>query len=129
LECDVSNADSASKAIATAKEKHGVARILVNCAGIAPASRIVGRDGPHDLDFFSKVINVNLVGSFNMMRLVANDMSTADPLNDDNERGVIINTASVAAYEGQIGQAAYAASKGGVVGMTLPAARELSRFG
>ncbi len=129
LECDVSSEASAKAALETAKKAHGPARILISCAGIAPAARIVGKEGPHDLGFFSKVLNVNLVGTFNMMRLAAADMSTLEPLNDTGERGVIINTASVAAYEGQIGQTAYSASKGGVVGMTLPAARELARFG
>lgn len=128
IECDVTDADSASRAVARAREKHGAARILVNCAGIAPARRIVGRDGPMELSEFARVINVNLIGTFNMMRLAAADMSALEPL-EDNERGVIISTASVAAYEGQIGQAAYAASKGGVVSLTLPAARELAQFG
>jgi NAD(P)-dependent dehydrogenase (short-subunit alcohol dehydrogenase family) len=128
LPCDVTNAASAEAALAKAREVHGAARILVNCAGIAPAKRIVGRDGPMPLDDFARVINVNLVGTFNMMRLAANDMSGLAPL-EDGERGVIVSTASVAAYEGQIGQAAYAASKGGVVSLTLPAARELAQFG
>lgn len=129
IECDVSSEASAKAAIDTAKAAHGSVRILMNCAGIAPAARVVGKEGPHDLAFFSKVINVNLVGTFNMLRLAAAEMSALEPMNDSGERGVIINTASVAAYEGQIGQAAYSASKGGVVGMTLPAARELARFG
>lgn len=129
LECDVSNEVSATAALAAAKAAHGAARILINCAGIAPGARIVGKEGPHDLGLFQKTIGVNLIGSFNMLRLASADMSTLEPLNDSGERGIIINTASVAAYEGQIGQAAYAASKGGVVAMTLPAARELARFG
>ena len=129
LECDVASEASAMAAIAAAKAKHGPARILINCAGIAPGARIAGKDGPHDLAFFSKVINVNLIGTFNMLRLCAADMTTLEPVNDTGERGVIINTASVAAFEGQIGQAAYSSSKGGVVALTLPAARELSRFG
>ena len=104
-------------------------RIVVNCAGICPASRTVGRDGPHPLDLFEKTLRVNLIGSFNILRLTAERMSKAPALNDDEERGVIINTASVAAYEGQVGQAAYSASKGGIVGMTLPIARELSKMG
>ncbi len=128
LKCDVTNSDSAAKAVAEAREKHGAARILVNCAGIAPAKRIVGREGPMELSDFARVINVNLIGTFNMMRLAAADMSALPPL-EDNERGVIVSTASVAAYEGQVGQAAYAASKGGVVSLTLPAARELAQFG
>lgn len=129
LECDVADEASAKAAIESAAKAHGPARILVNCAGIAPGARVVGREGPHDLAFFSKVINVNLVGTFNMLRLAAAAMTALEPVNDTGERGVVINTASVAAYEGQIGQAAYAASKGGVVAMTLPAARELARFG
>jgi NAD(P)-dependent dehydrogenase (short-subunit alcohol dehydrogenase family) len=128
IACDVADAVSAARAIDEAKAKHGAARILVNCAGIAPAKRIVGRDGPMPLENFADVVRVNLVGTFNMLRLASADMSALDPL-EDNERGVIISTASIAAYEGQIGQAAYAASKGGVVSLTLPAARELAQFG
>src|SRR5690606_1752518 len=101
---------------------------LVNCAGVAPAARTVGRDGPHALDLFQKVVNINLVGSFNMIRLAAAAMSANQP-EPTGERGVLINTASVAAFDGQIGQAAYAASKSGVVGMTLPIARELAKSG
>jgi NAD(P)-dependent dehydrogenase (short-subunit alcohol dehydrogenase family) len=127
--CDVTSDESVTAALKQAKETHGAARIAISCAGIAPGMRVVGRDGPHSLDFFSKVINVNLVGTFNLLRLAAADMSALEPLDETGERGVIINTASIAAYEGQIGQAAYAASKGGVVGMTLPAARELAKFG
>ena len=103
-------------------------RILVNCAGIAIASKTLGSDGPHPLDAFRKVVEVNLIGTFNMIRLVADRMASLEPL-DGGERGVVVNTASVAAYDGQIGQAAYASSKGGVVGMTLPIARELARLG
>jgi NAD(P)-dependent dehydrogenase (short-subunit alcohol dehydrogenase family) len=103
-------------------------RLAVACAGIAPAARVAGRNGPHDLDLFARVIRVNLVGTFNLLRLAAAHMTTNDPL-EEGERGLVVNTASIAAYEGQIGQAAYAASKGGVVGLTLPAARELARFG
>jgi NAD(P)-dependent dehydrogenase (short-subunit alcohol dehydrogenase family) len=128
IKCDVTSSDSATRAVAEARKKHGAARILVNCAGIAPAKRIVGREGPMPLDDFARVIGVNLIGTFNMLRLAAADMSALDPL-EDGERGVIISTASVAAYEGQIGQAAYAASKGGVVSLTLPAARELAQVG
>ncbi|KZY72742.1 3-hydroxy-2-methylbutyryl-CoA dehydrogenase, partial [Oleiphilus sp. HI0068] len=102
--------------------------IAVNCAGIGNPGRILGRDGPMSLDFFNTVIQVNLVGSFNVLRLAAADMQSREE-NADGERGVIISTASVAAYEGQIGQAAYSASKGGIVSMTLPAARELAKFG
>ena len=126
--CDVTDAGSTEAAVARAREANGAARILVNCAGVGPAKRIVGRDGPMPLEWFANVINVNLIGSFNVMRLAAADMSALDAL-ADGERGVIINTASVAATEGQIGQAAYSASKGGVAAMTLPAARELARAG
>jgi len=128
VRCDVSDAKSGEAALALARDRHGPARVLVNCAGIGPAARIVGKDGPMPLDQFSKVIAVNLIGSFNMMRLAAADMARLDPL-ADGERGVIISTASVAAFEGQIGQAAYAASKGGVIALTLPAAREFARSG
>jgi NAD(P)-dependent dehydrogenase (short-subunit alcohol dehydrogenase family) len=114
--------------VAKAREAHGAARLLVNCAGIGTAGRIVGRDGPIQLAAFERVIRVNLIGSFNLLRLAAADMTVLEPL-DDGERGVIVNTASIAAYEGQVGQAAYAASKAGVVGMTLPAAREFARAG
>ena len=129
IACDVASAEQAELAMAAAREAHGPARILVNCAGIAPAKRIVGREGPMALAEFETVIGINLVGTFNLMRLAAAEMAALDPLDEDNERGVIISTASVAAYEGQIGQAAYAASKAGIVGLTLPAARELARFG
>ena len=128
IECNVGDEGSAKNAIAVAKEKHGVARVLVNCAGIGTSSRIVGKQGPMQLCDFEKVIKVNLVGSFNMIRLAAAEMINAEPF-ADGERGVIISTASVAAYEGQIGQAAYAASKGGIVSLTLPAAREFAQFG
>ena len=125
---DVSDATSAEAAVGAAVAALGTPSVLVNCAGIGTAGRIVGRDGPMALDAFSRVINVNLVGSFNMMRLCAHAMSLAEP-DADGQRGVIISTASVAAFEGQIGQAAYAASKGGIVSLTLPAAREFARFG
>jgi NAD(P)-dependent dehydrogenase (short-subunit alcohol dehydrogenase family) len=128
IPCDVTSADGIVKAIADARARHGAARILINCAGIGPARRIVGRDGPQPLEDFAKVINVNLIGTFNAMRLAAADMQMLAPL-EDGERGVIVSTASVAAYDGQIGQAAYAASKGGVVSLTLPAAREFAQFG
>lgn len=126
--CDVADASSAQQAVERARKAHGAARIAVNCAGIAPAARIVGKEGAMPLAEFSKVINVNLVGSFNIMRLSAADMAQLDPL-EDGERGIVISTSSVAAYEGQIGQAAYAASKGGISALTLPAARELARHG
>ena len=129
LACDVTDAAAAERAFAAARERHGPARIAVNCAGIGPAARIVGRDGEAmPLAEFRRVIEVNLIGSFNVMRLAAAEMSALDPL-DDGERGIIVSTASVAAYEGQVGQAAYAASKGGIVSLTLPAARELARWG
>src|ERR1700733_1502796 len=104
--CDVTDAASGKTPLAAATAKHGSARLAVNCAGIATASRILGRDGPHDLDLFKRVVGINLIGSFNVLRLVASDMSTL-PEMEDGERGCIVNTASVAAYEGQIGQAAY----------------------
>ncbi len=128
IACDVSDAKAAEAALAQAAEAHGEARILINCAGIAPAVRVVGREGPHDLDMFRKVIEVNLIGSFNMLRLFSDRASKLEPL-ADGERGVVISTASVAAFDGQIGQAAYSASKGGVHAMALPIARELARFG
>jgi NAD(P)-dependent dehydrogenase (short-subunit alcohol dehydrogenase family) len=128
VKCDVASAEDGEKAVAAARAKHGAARILINCAGIAPAARIVGREGPLALADFARVINVNLIGSFNMMRLAAADMGKLEPL-ADGERGVIVSTASVAAFEGQIGQAAYAASKGGVAALTIPAAREFARTG
>ncbi len=127
---DVADEKSISDVLDKIEKEFGACpRIVVNCAGICPASRTVGRDGPHPLDLFEKTLRVNLIGSFNVLRLAAERMSKASALNDDDERGVIINTASVAAYEGQIGQAAYSASKGGIVGMTLPIARELSKMG
>lgn len=129
IECDVSNEESAKKAINAVVETFQTITICVNCAGIATASRIVKREGVTSLEDFQHVINVNLVGTFNILRLCAEQMTKQETINNDGERGVIINTASIAAYEGQIGQVAYAASKGGVVSLTLPAARELSRFG
>ncbi len=126
---DVTDAASMESALEQVSDQLGAPRLLVNCAGIAPAARIVGREGPMALDAFRRVIEVNLVGSFNAMRCAAAAMMRLDPVTDSGERGVIVSTASVAAYEGQIGQAAYAASKGGIVGLTLPAAREFARFG
>lgn len=125
---DVSSSDDVSAAVETAKEL-GDLRIAVSCAGIGPPAKVVGRDGsPHDLGLFQKVIGVNLVGTFNVLRLAAAAMAQNEP-NEGGERGVVVNTASVAAFDGQIGQAAYSASKGGVVGMTLPAARDLMKIG
>jgi NAD(P)-dependent dehydrogenase (short-subunit alcohol dehydrogenase family) len=126
--CDVASSEDVESAVKTAAAAHGPARILVNCAGVGPAKRIVGRDGPMPLAEFERVIRINLVGTFNCLRLVAAGMQALDPL-ADGERGVIISTASVAAVEGQIGQAAYSASKGGVAALTLPAAREFAQFG
>jgi NAD(P)-dependent dehydrogenase (short-subunit alcohol dehydrogenase family) len=126
--CDVADENAAGAAISTAAARHGPARILVNCAGIGVARRIVGKDGPMPLGDFERVIRINLIGTFNMLRLVSAEIAKLAPM-ADGERGVIINTASVAAYEGQIGQAAYSASKGGIVALTLPAARELAQFG
>lgn len=127
VHCDVTREEDAS-AVVQAATAAGKLVGLVNCAGIAPAARTVGKTGPHPLDLFQKVVSVNLIGSFNMLRLAAQAMNDNEP-EATGERGVIINTASVAAYEGQIGQAAYSASKGGVVGMTLPIARDLARSG
>ena len=127
---DVSNPSSVAAGFETARAAQGQERICVNCAGIGPAQRTVNRDGlSHDGDLYAKVIAVNLIGTFNTASQAAAGMAATDPVNGDNERGVIINTASVAAYDGQIGQLAYASSKAGVVGMTLPMARDLSRSG
>lgn len=128
VETDVTNRASAERAVETALKELGGLHGLVNCAGIALAERTVGKEGPHRLESFSRVINVNLIGTFNMIAVAATAMSKGEP-NASGERGVIINTASVAAFDGQVGQAAYSASKGGVVGMTLPIARDLSRSG
>jgi NAD(P)-dependent dehydrogenase (short-subunit alcohol dehydrogenase family) len=128
VKCDVSSAEAGEAAFNEVTEKLGEPRILVNCAGIAIAMKTVSKDGAHPLDMFSKVLQVNLVGTFNMIRLFAVRCQELEPL-EGGERGVIVNTASVAAFDGQIGQVAYSASKGGVVGMTLPIARDLSRSG
>ncbi len=129
VQCDVADAASAEAAIAKARDSHGPARLCINCAGVAPAKRIVGRDGPMPLEDFTRVVDVNLVGTFNIMRLAAADMFALDTVEESEERGVIICTASIAAFEGQIGQAAYSASKGGVVSLTLQAAREFASVG
>jgi NAD(P)-dependent dehydrogenase (short-subunit alcohol dehydrogenase family) len=126
--CDVTSSQEVEAAIASARAKHGLARILINCAGIGGARRLVGKNGPMPLEEFTKIVTVNLIGTFNVMRLAAPDMLAADPL-EDGERGVMVNTSSVAAYDGQIGQAAYAASKGGIASLTLPLARDLAQFG
>jgi NAD(P)-dependent dehydrogenase (short-subunit alcohol dehydrogenase family) len=128
VRCDVADPDQTEAALATATERHGAARILVNCAGIGVARRVLGRDGPMPLADFERVIRVNLIGTFNVTRLAAAAMSVLEPL-DDGERGIVVSTASVAAFEGQIGQAAYAASKGGIAALTLPLAREFAQFG
>ena len=125
---DVTDADSGKAAIDLAVSRFGRLTGLVSCAGVAPAEKVVGRDAPHKLESFARTVSINLIGTFNMLRLAADVMSKAEP-DAGGERGVIINTASVAAFDGQIGQAGYASSKAGVVGLTLPVARELSRFG
>ncbi|HKM87773.1 MAG TPA: SDR family NAD(P)-dependent oxidoreductase [Xanthobacteraceae bacterium] len=128
VQCDVADSASMEAAFAKAAAAHGAARILINCAGIGTAKRIVGKDGPMPLADYERIIRVNLIGTFNAMRLAAAAMATLDPLTD-GERGTIICTASVAAFEGQIGQAAYASSKGGIVSLVMPAAREFAQFG
>ena len=128
VECDVSSEEQARAAVETACAQFGKLDGLINCAGIAIGEKTVGRDGPHRLESFAKVININLIGTFNMIRLAADVMAKQEP-NEGGERGVIVNTASVAAFDGQVGQAAYSASKAGVAGMTLPIARDLSRSG
>ena len=128
INCDVTSDESVVKAMEQTISQVGIPRVCINCAGIAPAKRIVGKEGAMPLADFKKVIDVNLIGTFNVMRIVAQAMSGSTIETHSQERGVIINTASVAAFEGQIGQAAYSASKGGIVSLTLPAARELARF-
>lgn len=128
VKCDVSDAAAGEAAFAEISSKLGDPRILVNCAGIGIAMKTVGKEGPHPLDVYRKVIEINLIGTFNMIRLFADRCGKLEPL-DGGERGVIVNTASVAAFDGQVGQAAYSSSKGGIVGMTLPVARDLSRDG
>ncbi len=126
LAADVTDPDQVAAAVATAAQD-GPLRIAVNCAGIGTAGRILSRKGPHDLATFRKVIEVNLIGTFNVLRLAAEAIAATDPIGE--QRGVIINTASIAAFDGQIGQAAYSSSKGGIVGLTLPAARDLAQSG
>jgi len=128
VKADITREEDARAAVAAALDAFGGLHGLVNCAGVAPAEKVIGRHGAHGLDSFARTISINLVGSFNMLRLAAEAMALGQP-NEEGERGVIINTASVAAFDGQIGQAAYSASKSGVVGMTLPIARELARHG
>jgi NAD(P)-dependent dehydrogenase (short-subunit alcohol dehydrogenase family) len=128
-ECDITSTDSVLAALQKAREAHGPARLLMNVAGIGTAKRLIGKDGtPMPLEDFRRVIEVNLIGTFNVTRLAVAEMVKLDPL-DDGERGVVVNTASVAAFDGQVGQEAYAASKGGVVSLTLPLARDLAQFG
>ncbi|MBV8166803.1 MAG: SDR family NAD(P)-dependent oxidoreductase, partial [Alphaproteobacteria bacterium] len=128
LACDVSSAESAEAAVAAAEQCHGTARILVNCAGVPTPGRAVGRNGPMPLQQFAQVIGINLIGTFNLVRLFAHRAQLVEPF-EDGQRGVIVNTASVAAFDGQVGQPAYAASKGGVAAMTLPLAREFAPHG
>ncbi len=128
VKADVTDGEDGAAVVAAAVEAFDALHGLVNCAGIAPAEKVIGRDGPHRLESFERTISINLIGTFNMIRLAAAAIRTAEP-DAEGERGVIVNTASVAAFDGQIGQAAYAASKGGVVAMTLPIARELARHG
>ena len=128
LACDICDAKQVQQALDTAVKQLGALHGLINCAGIVGAQRILGRKGPHDLDDFSRVLNINVIGSFNVLRLAAQVLANNAP-NTQGERGVIINTASIAAYDGQLGQAAYAASKGAIVSLTLPAARELAGQG
>jgi NAD(P)-dependent dehydrogenase (short-subunit alcohol dehydrogenase family) len=125
---DVTSETDGQAAIAAALDAFGRIDGLVNCAGVAPGEKVIGREGPHRLASFARAVSINLVGTFNMIRLAADVMSKQDA-SEEGERGVIVNTASIAAFDGQIGQAAYAASKSGVVGLTLPVARELARFG
>ncbi len=127
--CDVTSESAVEEALRNTIERVGLPRICVNCAGVAPARRMVNKDGVMPLHDFKRVIDINLIGTFNVMSHVADAMTRLTPMPDSDERGVIVNTASIAAYEGQIGQMAYSASKGGVVAMTLPAARELAQHG
>lgn len=126
---DVTSGDEVAAAIATIVESGVPLRVVVNCAGVGWAGRILSKKGPHDLELFRTVITVNLLGTFNVMRLAADAISRTEPVDEYGQRGVVINTASVAAFEGQVGQIAYSASKGGVHGMTIPAARDLAQFG
>lgn len=128
IKTDITSEADGKAAVELAVSRFGALHGLINCAGVGPAWKVLGKDGPHPLDNFARTVNINLVGAFNMVRLAAAAMAAGTP-NAEGERGVIVNTASVAAFEGQVGQAAYAASKAGVVGMTLPIARELARSG
>ncbi|MBM3559762.1 MAG: SDR family NAD(P)-dependent oxidoreductase [Alphaproteobacteria bacterium] len=128
VECNVTSSDSAEAAVKAARDRHGIAQVLINCAGVGTVGRIIGRNGPMPLADFERTIAINLTGSFNLMRLAVFDMYNVEP-GEDGERGMVVNTASVAAFEGQIGQAAYASSKGGIVALTLQAAREFASRG
>lgn len=128
-EVDVASEQSVRDAVKLAVNSYGALHAAINCAGIGWAQKVLGKEGPHDYGAFTKVINVNLNGSFNVIRLAVEAMAENEPVTADGERGVIVNTASVAAYEGQVGQAAYSASKGGIVSMTLPIARDIARYG
>lgn len=128
IEADVTEAAEVQAAIQDFSDAIGVLHGVINCAGVAPAEKVLGREGPHALETFVRTVQINLIGTFNMLRLAAHQIAKNEP-DEDGQRGIVINTASVAAFDGQIGQAGYAASKGGVVAMTLPVARELARFG
>jgi NAD(P)-dependent dehydrogenase (short-subunit alcohol dehydrogenase family) len=128
VETDICNEDAVKLAVATALDRYQGLHGVINCAGVGLAEKTVGKDGPHRLESFARIIQINLIGTFNVIRIAATVLS-AQPASSSGERGVIINTASIAAFDGQIGQAAYAASKGGIVGMTLPIARDLARNG
>ena len=125
---DVTSPDQVAAAVDAAAQDDKPLRIVVNCAGIGTAGRVLSKKGPHDLDLYRKIIEVNLIGTFNVLRLAADEIAKTEPIADD-ARGLIVNTASIAAFDGQVGQVAYASSKGGVVGLTLPAARDLAQFG
>lgn len=129
IRTDVTKSEDAANAVGETLAQFGRLSGLVNCAGVAPGERILSKSGPHRLDSFARAVEINLVGTFNMLRLAAEAIAKNEPVGTDGERGVIINTASIAAFDGQIGQAAYAASKGAVAALTLPAARELAQFG
>lgn len=130
VECEVTSEESAVAAFAKARDAHGIARICINCAGLGGSRRIVDKEHkPMVLEHFRRVVEICLIGTFNTLRLAAADMSTLEPVNDEGQRGVVVNTASVAGYEGQIGQSPYASAKGGVIGLTLPAARDLASWG
>ncbi|WP_026421846.1 SDR family NAD(P)-dependent oxidoreductase [Actinokineospora inagensis] len=129
LAADVTEPDQVAAAVSTAAAGPNPLRIVVNCAGIGPSARILSKRGPHDLGLFRKVVEINLIGTFNVVTLAAAEIAKTSPVDDEGQRGVIINTASIAAFDGQIGQAAYSASKGGIVGLTLPAARDLAGSG